>query len=83
MLEQSKQAAQAQAETEKLITELRRSHESREARVNELKSRVRALGKCEAELHSWQKREPSIRHYLGLLSAIAKYVHTGPITDLG
>ncbi len=59
-------------ETERTIDQLLSSHQVLENRVKELKSRVKVLEKSESKLKHWEEREPAIRHYLGVVSAIAK-----------
>ncbi|OCL11823.1 hypothetical protein AOQ84DRAFT_228711 [Glonium stellatum] len=49
-----------------------RSHDAMENRINDLKADIIKLREKEAELKRLKEKEPAIRHYLGVVSDLAK-----------
>ena len=43
-----------------------------EERVEELRSTVQHLEKSDDQLQLWKQKEPQIKHYLGLVTKLAK-----------
>jgi len=62
---------QEAVQSERKFSELTRACEAFEKEVGELQARCSKLEKTESELERWKKREPAIKHYLGVVSAMA------------
>jgi hypothetical protein len=79
-----------QRQGEKLLEEgqenldvFQRSHDVMENRIRDMKTEIIKLKEKEAELKRFKEKEPAIRHYLGVVSNLAKYaVHSSQLLQL-
>ena len=79
-----------QRQGEKLLEEgqenldvFQRSHDVMENRIRDMKAEIIKLKEKEAELKRFKEKEPAIRHYLGVVSNLAKYaVHSSQLLQL-
>ncbi|KAL9075616.1 MAG: hypothetical protein Q9157_003946 [Trypethelium eluteriae] len=56
---------------EKRVTEEATRADDLEGQVQELQARVQVLGESEKRLQLWKRKEPQIKHYLGLVTKLA------------
>ena len=60
-----------------------RSHDAMKNQIKDMKAEIIKLKKKETELKRFKEKEPAIRHYLGVVSDLAKYtLHSRQLLQL-
>ena len=67
-----KNAEHKQSTMETAYSKERKQRHQAQSEVLNLKERIETSVKSEAKLKKWERREPAINHYLGLVAKMAK-----------